>query len=73
MLEQCGHDLVPGPLVSTAVVADLLSRVEGTAADAASDLAGSVMAGEVAVALVPSMLTAAPRESVTARHGGTGS
>ena len=69
MLERCGHDLVPGPLVSTAVVADLLARADGP--DAA-ELAGSVMAGEVLVGLVPTMLTAAPRESVTARDAGDG-
>lgn len=70
MLEQCGHDLVPGPLVSTAVVADLLARAEGSVAAAASDLAGSVMAGEVPVGLVPSMLTTP--QSVTARDAGDG-
>ena len=72
MLEQCGHDLVPGPLVSTAVVADLLARAGGSGADAASDLAGSVMAGEVLVGLAPSMLAAVPRETVTARDAGDG-
>ncbi|GAA1910392.1 acyl-CoA dehydrogenase [Williamsia serinedens] len=72
MLEQCGHDLVPGPLVATAVVADLLARAEGATADAASELAQAVMGGDLPVGLVPAMLTGAPRESVTARDAGDG-
>ncbi|MEH3155169.1 MAG: acyl-CoA dehydrogenase [Gordonia paraffinivorans] len=72
MLEQCGHDLVPGPLTATAVVADLLARTDGPGADAAADLAAAVMAGEVPVGIVPAMLALQPRESVTARDAGDG-
>jgi alkylation response protein AidB-like acyl-CoA dehydrogenase len=72
MLEQCGHDLVPGPLVPTAVAADVLSRADGPVADAAGELAATVMAGEVPVGLVPAMLSTDPRESVTARDAGDG-
>ncbi|KQS00994.1 acyl-CoA dehydrogenase [Williamsia sp. Leaf354] len=42
MLEQCGRDLVPGPLVATAVAADLL---------AGSDLGAALLTGDRSVAL----------------------
>ncbi|MGZ8178541.1 acyl-CoA dehydrogenase family protein [Williamsia sp. SKLECPSW1] len=70
MLEQCGHDLVPGPLVSTAVTAGLLSAADDPAARESGE---SVMAGDVPVALVPAMLASTPRETVTARTVDDGS
>ncbi|GAA2055264.1 acyl-CoA dehydrogenase [Williamsia deligens] len=69
MVEQCGHDLVPGPVVPTAVAAHFLaSGGPDVAGPDVADLAESVMAGERPVGIVPSALSASSTETVSGRR-----
>ncbi|GGF08564.1 acyl-CoA dehydrogenase [Williamsia phyllosphaerae] len=65
MLEQCGRDLVPGPLVSTAIATHFLSR---SGADAAQEMATEMMSGHRGCALAPAGLVSDATPSAVARH-----
>ncbi|MGJ0120321.1 acyl-CoA dehydrogenase [Williamsia sp. MIQD14] len=63
MLEQCGHDLVPGPLVATAVTAELL---------AGSELGATLLTGDRSVALAPAGVAKGTEVGARSRDGADG-